>query len=317
MSHVQHIPTERWVLAFDASCGTCSAVSATVAEASDDKFEVLPLSHPRVQEWRRRCPGPEPDWKPTLLRVRGEDVRAWTGPALSLALARRLGVRSTVRVLQALGALREQVTRGQGRVPGSASPVSRKRFLHLVGGAVAAVGLSTAGQTPAFATASEPAKAAAWVRANMGTLPRTYAEIVRHPVTYRRAIFQVLTPEERSRAWLDHFAAYRRARPKLSAAQQQVMAGLTELTPRVFDEPGRHGAELDALAERARRAFGLAEAAALLARLGPDDGLELRRPDCNCNMSDAYCYRCGPVNCNASSWGCGTLYTKPCNGVCM
>ncbi|MEU0839465.1 bacteriocin fulvocin C-related protein [Streptomyces sp. NPDC005962] len=290
-----------------------------MARASDDKFEVLPLAHPQVQEWRRLSSGSEPAWKPTLLRVRGNGVREWTGPTLSLALARRLGVRSTIRVLQALGELREEATRGPDKAPQSGGSVSRKRFLHLVGGTAAAVSLTAVGQTPAFAKASEPARAAAWVRENMSTLPRTYDEIVRHPVPYRKAIFEVLTPGERSRAWLDHFAAYRTGHPKLSSAQERVMTRLRELTPKVFAEPDRHSAELDALAEQARRVFGFDEAAAILTRLGPDDGLTVRRPNCGCNMSDSWCgtLYCGPVNCNPSSSGCGTLYTKPCNGVCM
>ncbi|WP_336053098.1 bacteriocin fulvocin C-related protein [Streptomyces sp. CA2R101] len=224
-----------------------------------------------------------------------------------------------MRVLQALGELREEVTGGPDKAPRIGGSVSRKRFLHLVGGTVAAVGLSTVGQTPAFAKASEPARAASWVRENMSTLPRSYEAIVQHPVAYRRAIFQVLTPGERSQVWLDHFAAYRATRPKLSPAQERVMTQLTRLTPKVFAEPDRRSAELDALAEQARRVFGFDEAAALLARLGPDDGSEVRRADCQCNQSDSWCgvMFCGPISCNYDSWGCGTLGTKPCNGVCM
>ncbi len=96
----------RWVLAFDASCGTCREVSRAVARACDGRLEVLPLSHDAVREWRAQAVGSSSQWAPTLLRVQDGRVRAWTGRAMGLALVRHLGPRGTMNVLRALGRLR-------------------------------------------------------------------------------------------------------------------------------------------------------------------------------------------------------------------
>ena len=43
---------------------------------------------------------------------------------------------------------------------------------------------------------------------------------------------------------------------------------------------------------------------------------------CNCNQSDDWCPqvggsgRCKNETCSGSSWGCGTLWLDPCNGIC-
>jgi hypothetical protein len=49
----------RWVLAFDASCGSCRTVSHAIGQACDGKLEVLPLAHPEVQRWRQATLGPD------------------------------------------------------------------------------------------------------------------------------------------------------------------------------------------------------------------------------------------------------------------
>ncbi|MGW5931984.1 bacteriocin fulvocin C-related protein [Streptomyces anulatus] len=236
---------------------------------------------------------------------------------MSLAVARRLGLRSSIRVLRALGELRAEV-RHNGAARADAG-VTRKKFLHLAGGAVAVIGLTSAGQASAFAKGSENAKASAWVDANMSQLPRTYDEIVRHSIPYRRAIYDVLSPRERSQVWLEHFRKFRNDHPSLSAAQEKIVDELAELTPRVFASPGEHTPELRRLSEAARRSLGLEQAAALLTRLGPDDGRSTQAT-CQCSMDDPYwCgFRyCGPVRCTPQSSGCGDLWMERCDGICI
>jgi predicted DCC family thiol-disulfide oxidoreductase YuxK len=92
----------RWILAFDASCGTCRGISRAVAEACDGKLKLMPLAHPDVRQWREQSLGSQAAWAPTLIRIQVDDVRAWTGPAMVVALVRHLGSRSTMRVLGAL-----------------------------------------------------------------------------------------------------------------------------------------------------------------------------------------------------------------------
>src|SRR5689334_14186033 len=115
----------RHVLAFDASCARCRQISAAVAHASGDRLEVLPLNNAEVRAWRERWFGERAPWVPTLVRVVGDDIQVWTGRGMVVPLVRGLGPRSTVRVLRALGELREQ------RPEPATGPgvVGRKRFL--------------------------------------------------------------------------------------------------------------------------------------------------------------------------------------------
>lgn len=96
------------VLAFDAACGRCRAVAATVARTvpgtGGSDLDVLPLADYRVALWRAEA-GVDAD-VPTLIEITATDaddrVRAWTGPALVPALIRRLGPRRTSRLVRAL-----------------------------------------------------------------------------------------------------------------------------------------------------------------------------------------------------------------------
>lgn len=113
------------VLAFDAACARCRAVAATVADTVGPDLDVLPLADYRVALWRVEA-GVERD-APTLIEITttdGDDaVRAWSGPALVPALARRLGARRSARLLRALhahGALGDAL--GVGRVLRRPSP---------------------------------------------------------------------------------------------------------------------------------------------------------------------------------------------------
>jgi hypothetical protein len=45
----------RWILAFDASCGRCGEIARAAAQVAENKLEVLPLTHPEVQQWRRQA----------------------------------------------------------------------------------------------------------------------------------------------------------------------------------------------------------------------------------------------------------------------
>ena len=103
------------VLAFDADCHRCRAVAAAVARREPD-LDVLPLRDYRVAEWRAGALGTGAPWAPTLLAVDeddGEDrVRAWTGAAVVVGLATRLG---PVRAARLTPALRPLLARGLRR----------------------------------------------------------------------------------------------------------------------------------------------------------------------------------------------------------
>ncbi|MYW00085.1 bacteriocin fulvocin C-related protein [Streptomyces sp. SID3343] len=308
---------ERWILTFDVACGKCRAVSAAVAEAGNGKLEVLPLTDPDVQAWRRRSLGPAPKWVPTLLRVRRDAVRAWTGPTMALALARHLGPRTTTRVLRALGRL-EQDAAGES-TPESDAGLGRKHFLRLLGGTATAIGLIATAQTPALAQSAH-VRASAWVEANMADLPRDYAEIARHPLPYRKAIHRVLTPRERSRVWADHLRWYRAGHPDLTPAQNRIVDDAFAVVTTGLASGTAPREELHALGRSAREAFGPDEAAALLSTLGPVPAQASTAAACTCSTVDPYCswlFDCGTrIRCTRVPNDCGTLWNEDCNGTC-
>lgn len=98
-------------MAFDSDCGACKGISASVEEAAGRKVIAKPLKDPTILEVRRRIYGDDPPFKPTLIRARGGDLQAWTGPAIGAVLTREIGPRPTMTVIQALGVERQ----GEGR----------------------------------------------------------------------------------------------------------------------------------------------------------------------------------------------------------
>lgn len=305
---------DRWILTFDGSCGKCTVLSEAVLQASGGRLDILPLTDPQVMEWRRRSLGSAPRWVPTLLRVGDDAVRAWTGPAMSSVLIRRLGMRRTIEVLRALG--RVQYENRNGAVASDSSAAGRRRFLQLAGGAVTALGLTVAGQTPAFAR-SEHARASAWVEANITRLPRNYEGIVRHSMPYRKAIWRVLTPAEQCQVWQAHFRHYLTTHPDLPARRRKIVEEATDLAARTFASPSPLHDEIAKIEEKAKRVFGHAEARSLLATLGPDSReMEEQAATCNCTPVSDWCSRgCIDITCRQVN-GCGTLYQYRCIGIC-
>jgi hypothetical protein len=89
------------------------------------------------------------------------------------------------------------------------------------------------------------------------------------------------------------------------------------------DLPAQIDPRLKTLAEDAVAVFGMDEARALLATLGPvQQGLAA---ECDCNIFDNFfCWDCqGCISCPCTACsectesGCGPLWTARCNGVCQ
>ncbi|CAM3505683.1 bacteriocin fulvocin C-related protein [Stackebrandtia soli] len=314
---------ETWVLAFDASCGTCREVSEVVLNACDGRLEVLPLSRPDVEEWRRRALGEDPEWTPTLLRVSEGNVTAWTGAGMALPLTRRLGVKASVRVLQALGKLRDDV---RNPLADSDGGTARRRFLQLGAGLAVAGGIVLAGRTPAFAD-DRCVAAREWVQANLDRLPTTYADLTRYQMDYRRAIFSELTPDVQSALWVEHLNLYRAGHPTMTPEQDALMDRFIEVardtTTFSATEPS---AAVSELRDLAIEAFGKDEAAAILANLGPALSTGIAsdvtpNAACTCSYFSDYCasgryctkrYK----TCSDTSSGCGSYWVYACNGLC-
>ncbi|WP_221357262.1 bacteriocin fulvocin C-related protein [Streptomyces beigongshangae] len=316
--------TERYVLAFDASCGTCRDISSAVSAACDGRLEILPLAHPGVERWRTAVLGAEPPWAPTLLAVRGDDVRAWVGRRMAPALLRRLGPRATVRVLQSLGQLRVQAA-GRPLSPVGRPAVGRAAFLRAGGGLLVAGGVVLLGRTPAFAE-----QARTWAENNPRNLPRRYAEYIKYPTAYRRAVFERLTPSEKAALWTEHVKAWRVAHPHLTARQTKALEEIaaSAAKPASHDPALRSPRELNHIKDVAVEAFGREEAKALGVTLGPAPSSLPAGTDprllsgCTCNREDDWCglaYHCRLENgatCDETSSGCGWWGGQRCNGLC-
>lgn len=312
----------RWMLAFDSSCGACRTISSIVYEACDGKLEVVPLGRQDVRDLRERALGPDAPWAPTLLAVRGGEgagpdtgVRAWTGAALAVPLARRLGPRSSVKVLRALGQARAEATTGRGRL-------GRAEFLRLGGGLAVAGAVLVKGTTPAFARDKDAAAAQEWVGRNADRLPTRYDDVAALPVAHRRAVFQALPAEARSALWVEHIDRWRSAHPGLTPAQARVVdrarAAAADVSTFRFERGRRGTEEMLRIDADARAAFEPAASNALLATLGPVEAAAL--PDCECNTYSDKCWSSSCIwvqnSCVRSDSGCGTLWTWSCNGLC-
>jgi hypothetical protein len=329
--------TARWVLAFNASCGTCNRISVAVAEACDGKLEILPLVHQDVRRWLDRAGAAQRGPAPTLIRVRGEQVDLWMGPRLGFHLMRRLGPASTRRVLRALGAL--SVPDPVDAVPDTRPGIGRKEFLRLGTGAGLAAGLLLMGKTPALgATRDITSEAHAWVRLNKEHLPRTYGDFVQYPLAYRRAIFAELSTAARSEFWYEHLTSYRASNgSRLTPDQGNVLDSAmrlardqTTFAPMAPDQRAKREKALSGLKDAAIAAYGNDEARGLIATLGPtqaDVGALNSCPACECNAQDNWCVfnccanlDCNDVGhtstCNCSDTGCGTFWAYGCNGMC-
>ncbi|MFI7382843.1 bacteriocin fulvocin C-related protein [Streptomyces sp. NPDC049813] len=304
-----------WLLAFDADCRFCEDVVERVRGSVDGTLNTAALTEPRVRDLRARALGAGAAWAPTLLAVDGDRVRAWTGTALSVRLARLLGPSDSLRVVRALGDLR------------ALRPPSRRGLLRAVPGLALGTFLVTGGlaTSPAQAvTRARSSRATRWVRAHAGRLPTAYAEFVSAPADYRRAIYGALSPAARGDLWVAHFADHRKRHPGLSAEQSAVLDDATRLAPRII-VGRRPGDDLERLRAAAVAAFGASGARALLMELGPEDAPSAASRsdrgalavDCNSQCAgtgscDSVCYG----SCNWTDYGCGPLWLGPCSGLC-
>lgn len=336
--------TEHWVLTFDSSCGRCREIAVNVAQATAGRLEVLPLNHRDVRSWRRAFFGPEPPHVTTLLRVRRDGVRGWTGPSIAPALIRRLGMSATVRVLIALGKLREQPMTAV--VSPSGRRMSRAHFLRLCMGAAVGTRMLLTGTMPALAATPESKLARDWVAANKDALPQQYEAVTSKPMSYRREIFRASSPNVRSQLFVQQLTRYSTDRAATLTAQQReaLDRGIALFSnTQMFAAGGlsdRDRKALDALRKDGIRAFGAGEAGALFAALTPvaelgqassadaSSGAGDASPkddwdECQCADASDYCVgeelHCNKMNtsiCDHTNGGCGSGWVYDCDGLC-
>lgn len=182
-------------------------------------------------------------------------------------------------------------------------------------------------------------------------VPIYYKAISSLGVGERRVLFASLSSDLKAGLWRYQLSTYLSKHGKeLTAEQRSVIAdGLAILNAGIFNLTDQSPASaairlaVDDLRERAANAFERDVAIALFARIGgeiravsrgpsvsdddiastgkrPPGKVETLKPACTCSYHDDWCgspygctYACG---CSGSSWGCGTLWSNPCNGTC-
>lgn len=152
----QDFAGRRLVLGFDAGCMTCSDLARRIEEQVGDKMEVRPLDHPQVAHWREQALGENATWVPTLVEVKGNEVKAWTGLKMALILSQKLGPVGSWRVMQLVGEIKSAPQ--QDSI--SAAGISRGQFLKkgaagAVGGTALAFGISGVAASPVLAVEDE------------------------------------------------------------------------------------------------------------------------------------------------------------------
>lgn len=121
-----------WIIAFDGGCSHCGSLASELTSLSEGILAARDLRDPEVQAWRTAALGSDAPWLPTLLRVRGETVKTWSGARLAPRLARLLGPARSWSVLKLLG--------DHQPLTGAASP-ERRRFLKTAAGTMLASGV--------------------------------------------------------------------------------------------------------------------------------------------------------------------------------
>ncbi|MEW2079953.1 bacteriocin fulvocin C-related protein [Streptomyces sp. NPDC013433] len=306
----------RWILAFNASCGVCKEVAQRVERASAGRLEVLPLGHRDVQRWREQALGQNAPWAPTLLRVEGTRIRAWTGVRMGSRLAMRLGPRRSVLVLRALGDQEPEKQTDGNQTEGPR--IGRRGVLRLGTGAGVAAALLWNGSVPAFAGYGKDGDPSAWVEANRERLPQAYGEFVAFPMAYRKEIFRASSAVTKSRLWVEHLRHYGVEHPDLSENQERALRHAMETLGNASlyaQSPLREQDHrmLEGLRGEVAAAFG-GETESLIATLGAPN---LAAADCQCSTASDYCWMgCVPTNSCVRVGGCGTGWVYTCNGWC-
>lgn len=294
----------KWMLAFDAGCGACSDVIDRIGAAVDGRLTVVGLGE--VRELREIALGDDPVFAPTLLRVDGDRVRAWTGPSLSLRLALLLGPSRSFAVVRALNSA-DVVVHGSRRSLLKAAPgLALGAFL--VSGGLASTAMAAPGRRMGNAEADE------WA-ASLTRLPTSYAEVTALPVVKRRAVYRRLSEASRAGLWHEHLLRYRAARPGLTKTQAAFVDRVSATLPEIIGSD-----DLSKLRDEAIVTLGHAEALAAFGTLGAAEPAGVKPyPQCDCNPDFTPCTSCGrqdPYYCYRTYKGCGFLYQQDCTGMC-
>jgi hypothetical protein len=158
----------RWILGFDGGCNSCTHLAQAIERETGGKVVAQSLRDPRLQAVLGRA-RPGWRWEPTLLEVRGDRVRVFTGLWLRAKLVAGLGPRRAVRV----GRLALQASGPQGGVNRS-----RRRLLQR--GAALLTGVALSSRVGTLAAAA-PMSDIQWRELSPTELAQATAEVLASP----------------------------------------------------------------------------------------------------------------------------------------
>jgi hypothetical protein len=139
------------ILGYDASCGKCQRIASRVTGGdAEGRIRVMSLADPRMIEWRRQLLDVDAPWQPLLIETSSRGTTAYTGWRLAVQMTRRLGVRRSLRLLEAIG--ESESVRGSD----DAVRFSRSTFFKASIGATAALAFLTTGTANAAGRRAAP-----------------------------------------------------------------------------------------------------------------------------------------------------------------
>lgn len=190
--------------------------------------------------------------------------------------------------------------------------------------------------------------AAEWVADNHGTLPKTLTAYSEFSELYRRAIYQLYSPETRIAFWREHLASFLQPGTVLTPEQQAVVRNAQSKLAIYLDankEKARAALEADGLSpEKVKLLFGIQLGKSIFVDLGTGrldgraPGLTIKseesvqssaadfetegaeHPYCSCSTQsdwcDPGCCSDGGNDCLVVPDDCGTFLQYDCDGLC-
>lgn len=145
----------------------------------------------------------------------------------------------------------------------------------------------------------------------------------------RKAVFAQASSREKSDLWRVHLGIQLARHPEWNQQQRDLVLDVAAtVSAELYDVPKDRnwenvvGEPLRVLGQRAIILFGKAVGGEILNDLGgkPPAANHVRRvpePPCDCSRQSDWCtWDCFANACQASTWGCGTLFAFPCDAMC-
>lgn len=169
-----------------------------------------------------------------------------------------------------------------------------------------------------------------WVAAHVEarTLPSTFEEVNKLPMSLRRAVFSALSPDQKRDLMLEQVRAFKASRT-FTPDQVRVLDRAVAFIQTVYHRPVKEARKDPVMKEIDRffpkePAFGvlgvpLAPSPFTVAKSGYTSASASMPLTCECSLMSDWCSgqsTCENLGCDIPWHGCGTLLLYECNGLC-